>query len=233
MIVGTTYLERGLPVLVLIAWKGPGPRNVLIRRLDGTRVVRPFRGLRRAPEIPPAALAVARSAEALSPCPLQGEQSHQETHPHPGRRGRLRVLEHSVGGPLRRHDESAPGQDDAADPPVLRIRLRRDHDGLHRPARVRPQPASGELARLERRLVRLVADQRGAPAPVPVWGSRVDRQLLPTHERPRTEPAGRSVAVQAVRVVSVGRWLLTVISLVTAAASTKGLPPLLPAPVCP
>ncbi len=47
MIAGTVYLERGLPVLALIAWKGPGPRNVLIRRLDGTLVVRPFRGLRR------------------------------------------------------------------------------------------------------------------------------------------------------------------------------------------
>lgn len=50
MIAGTTYLEKGSPVLALIAWKGPGPRNVLIRRLDGREVVRPFRGLRRVPD---------------------------------------------------------------------------------------------------------------------------------------------------------------------------------------
>jgi hypothetical protein len=44
------YYERGQPVEV-ITWWGPGggPRNVLIERADGTRVVRPFRGLRRAP----------------------------------------------------------------------------------------------------------------------------------------------------------------------------------------
>ena len=48
-IVGRTYLERGKPVEVLVQW-GPsgGPRNVLIRRGDGSEVVRPFRGLRRA-----------------------------------------------------------------------------------------------------------------------------------------------------------------------------------------
>ena len=46
--IGRTYLERGRPVVVLIRWgKGGGPRNVLIRREDGTQVVRPFRGLRR------------------------------------------------------------------------------------------------------------------------------------------------------------------------------------------
>lgn len=47
-IIGRTYLEKGRPVVVLIRW-GPGgdPRNVLIRRADGTRVVRPFRGLRK------------------------------------------------------------------------------------------------------------------------------------------------------------------------------------------
>ncbi|HEX4517941.1 MAG TPA: hypothetical protein VH063_00030 [Gaiellaceae bacterium] len=50
-IVGKTYLERGEPVTVLIRWR-PGspkgtPRNVLIRRADGTLVVRPFRGLRK------------------------------------------------------------------------------------------------------------------------------------------------------------------------------------------
>lgn len=49
--IGRTYLERGRPVLVLIRLgKGGGPRNVLIRREDGTQVVRPFPGLRRAPE---------------------------------------------------------------------------------------------------------------------------------------------------------------------------------------
>jgi acetyl esterase len=50
VIVGTTYLERGSPVVVLVRadWKAGGPRNVLIRRADGTLVVRPFRGLRRA-----------------------------------------------------------------------------------------------------------------------------------------------------------------------------------------
>jgi acetyl esterase len=40
------YLERGDPVVVLVRWGGKGPRNVLIRRADGVRVVRPFRGLR-------------------------------------------------------------------------------------------------------------------------------------------------------------------------------------------
>ncbi len=44
--IGRTYLERGKPVVVLIRWNGKGPRNVLIRRQDGTQVVRPFRGLR-------------------------------------------------------------------------------------------------------------------------------------------------------------------------------------------
>ena len=47
-IVGRTYLERGEPVEVLIQWKGKGPRNVAIRRADGSTVVRPFRGLRKA-----------------------------------------------------------------------------------------------------------------------------------------------------------------------------------------
>lgn len=47
-IVGRTYLERGKPVIVLVQWgAGGGPRNVLIERPDGTKVVRPFRGLRR------------------------------------------------------------------------------------------------------------------------------------------------------------------------------------------
>lgn len=41
------YFERGRPVRVLIRWSGKGPRNVLIEREDGARVVRPFRGLRK------------------------------------------------------------------------------------------------------------------------------------------------------------------------------------------
>jgi acetyl esterase len=46
-VVGRTYLERGHPVVVLARWgPGGGPRNVLIERADGSRVVRPFRGLR-------------------------------------------------------------------------------------------------------------------------------------------------------------------------------------------
>lgn len=63
--IGRTYLERGRPVTVLARWaaaapspvpgwltwsRAPrpgGPRNVLIVRADGHRVVRPFRGLRR------------------------------------------------------------------------------------------------------------------------------------------------------------------------------------------
>lgn len=44
---GRHYLERGRPVVVLIGWRGRGQRNVLVRREDGTLVVRPFRGLRR------------------------------------------------------------------------------------------------------------------------------------------------------------------------------------------
>lgn len=47
---GRTYLERGQLVVVERGWRGKGPRNVLIRRGDGTRVVRPFRGLRRPPD---------------------------------------------------------------------------------------------------------------------------------------------------------------------------------------
>ncbi|MCU1592431.1 MAG: Lipase [Frankiales bacterium] len=43
---GRSYLERGQLVTVERGWRGKGPRNVLIRRADGTRVVRPFRGLR-------------------------------------------------------------------------------------------------------------------------------------------------------------------------------------------
>jgi acetyl esterase len=48
--VGRTYLERGQPVTVLVRWgPGGGPRNVLIEREDGRKVVRPFRGLRKLP----------------------------------------------------------------------------------------------------------------------------------------------------------------------------------------
>jgi len=47
--IGRTYFERGQPVVVLARWRaGGGPRNVLIRRADGTLIVRPFRGLRKA-----------------------------------------------------------------------------------------------------------------------------------------------------------------------------------------
>ncbi len=64
-VVGRTYLERGEPVVVVTQWahsigdpttagtvlwvRPPartGPRNVRIRRSDGTTVVRGFRGLR-------------------------------------------------------------------------------------------------------------------------------------------------------------------------------------------
>jgi acetyl esterase len=46
--VGRTYLERGRPVVVVTRWgPGGGPRNVAVRREDGSTVVRPFRGLRR------------------------------------------------------------------------------------------------------------------------------------------------------------------------------------------
>ena len=48
LITGTAYLERGKPVRVITRWgPGGGPRNVLIERADGSRTVRPFRGLRR------------------------------------------------------------------------------------------------------------------------------------------------------------------------------------------
>lgn len=66
MITGRAYLLRGQPVTVLAQWRQPRPgpdqpllplvrtgpstpRNVLIQYPDGTRVVRPFRGLRRPP----------------------------------------------------------------------------------------------------------------------------------------------------------------------------------------
>jgi acetyl esterase len=47
--IGRTYLEHGQAVTVLVRWSGKGPRNVLIQRGDGTKVVRPFRGLRKPP----------------------------------------------------------------------------------------------------------------------------------------------------------------------------------------
>jgi acetyl esterase len=48
---GRVYLERGHLVTIIRGWgAGGGPRNVLIRRADGTRVVRPFRGLRKPKE---------------------------------------------------------------------------------------------------------------------------------------------------------------------------------------
>jgi hypothetical protein len=40
---------EGQPVVVLVRWNGKGPRNVWIRRSDGTETIRPFRGLRRRP----------------------------------------------------------------------------------------------------------------------------------------------------------------------------------------
>lgn len=64
----TTYLERGRPVRLIVKHRLPSkvnppapvppwllwhaappgaPRNALVQRADGTRVVRPFRGLRR------------------------------------------------------------------------------------------------------------------------------------------------------------------------------------------
>ena len=46
-IVGKTYLLRGAPVKVIVQWSGKGPRNVLIELGDGSRTVRPFRGLRK------------------------------------------------------------------------------------------------------------------------------------------------------------------------------------------
>jgi acetyl esterase len=47
-VIGRVYLERGRPVTILARWgHGGGPRNVLVLRTDGTRVVRPFRGLRK------------------------------------------------------------------------------------------------------------------------------------------------------------------------------------------
>jgi acetyl esterase len=52
-IAGRTYLERGKPVVIVTQWSGKGPRNVAIRREDGSITVRPFRGLRKPPEAVP------------------------------------------------------------------------------------------------------------------------------------------------------------------------------------
>jgi hypothetical protein len=52
-VTGRIYYERlrsgWVPVRILVQGNGGGPRNVLIEREDGSRVVRPFRGLRRWP----------------------------------------------------------------------------------------------------------------------------------------------------------------------------------------
>ena len=53
LIPGAVYLEHGKPVTILARWgPGGGPRNVAIERADGSRVVRPFRGLRKPREAP-------------------------------------------------------------------------------------------------------------------------------------------------------------------------------------
>ena len=41
-ITGRTYLERGKPVVIVTQWKGKGPRNVAIRREDGSVVLLPL-----------------------------------------------------------------------------------------------------------------------------------------------------------------------------------------------
>lgn len=47
--VGSTYLLRGQTVVVLARWRGNGcPKNVLLQLPDGSKTVRPFRGLRKA-----------------------------------------------------------------------------------------------------------------------------------------------------------------------------------------
>lgn len=46
--IGKTYLLKGEPVVVLARWKGNAcPKNVLIQLADGSKSVRPFRGLRK------------------------------------------------------------------------------------------------------------------------------------------------------------------------------------------
>lgn len=46
--IGRCYLLKGEPVVVLTKWEGNHtPRNVLLLRPNGSKTVRPFRGLRR------------------------------------------------------------------------------------------------------------------------------------------------------------------------------------------
>jgi hypothetical protein len=55
------HYERGRPVEVLTWWgTGGGPYNVLIRRASGELLVRPFRGLRKAPAHPAKAAGAGR-----------------------------------------------------------------------------------------------------------------------------------------------------------------------------
>ena len=64
--IGRTYLWRPVvatagkwkrgpaePVVVVARWQGNGPRNVALRRGDGSLVICPFRGLRRLRPQPP------------------------------------------------------------------------------------------------------------------------------------------------------------------------------------
>lgn len=44
---GRVYMLAGEPVLLLCRSSGPGPRNALFLRPDGTKTCRPFRGVRR------------------------------------------------------------------------------------------------------------------------------------------------------------------------------------------
>jgi hypothetical protein len=87
---GRTYLEAGRPVQVLITWSGRGPHNALIRREDGTEVVRPFRGLRRlqppqeAPESPdpqPDTKPALKSATALPRAAARGASASGDPGP--------------------------------------------------------------------------------------------------------------------------------------------------------
>lgn len=66
------YYERGAPVVILTWWgPGGGPRNVAIERADGTRTVRPFRGLRKNP--PAARAAAARVSDTGFPADERGD----------------------------------------------------------------------------------------------------------------------------------------------------------------
>lgn len=48
--IGRAYTWRGSVWRVVTRWAGAGPRNVLLAGWRGERVVRPFRGMRRAPQ---------------------------------------------------------------------------------------------------------------------------------------------------------------------------------------